>query len=471
MKTWQDLCHWLTAIEVLDDSPLSHITSDSRHCHKGDVFLALPGKHYHGVQFAPQARDCGAWVVSDVMVEGVHLCVPNLSERLAELLNWFYENPSQSLKIVGITGTNGKTSVSHYVAQWLHQLGESVAVLGTVGNGPWGHLETSTHTTMDAARLIRQLAQWRDEGIAVVVMEVSSHAIHQNRIAGLTFAVVALTQVTRDHLDYHGTIEAYRAQKARLFTDWPAAVAVLNLDDNLGSELAASISRPVTYSLGGRADIYATSVVTVTEGMVVELSVKGQIWQGMLPLYGRFNLENLLCALGCMQGLGVDMQRAMSLLPQTQAVEGRMQWLTNSPRVLVDYAHTPDALEKALIALRAHVSEGRLWLVFGAGGDRDVGKRALMGAVANRYADEVIVTDDNPRSEVPADIAAAILQALDKDKATYIADRSAAICRAIVNAKAEDVILVAGKGHEAYQEVAGVKHPFSDQEVIQKCKR
>jgi UDP-N-acetylmuramoyl-L-alanyl-D-glutamate--2,6-diaminopimelate ligase len=148
-----------------------------------------------------------------------------------------------------------------------------------------------------------------------------------------------------------------------------------------------------------------------------------------------------------------------------------MQWLTNSPRVLVDYAHTPDALEKALIALRAHVPEGRLWLVFGAGGDRDVGKRALMGAVANRYADEVIVTDDNPRSEVPADIAAAILQALDKDKATYIADRSAAICRAIVNAKAEDVILVAGKGHEAYQEVAGVKHPFSDQEVIQKCKR
>lgn len=469
LKTWQALCEWLGVVGEQDSTPLAHLTRDSRQCQQGDVFIALPGVHQHGAYYALQAGAQGAWVIADIMTEGVHLCVPDLVGRLGELLNWFYDNPSQSMRLVGITGTNGKTSVSHYVAQWLHQLGESVAVLGTVGNGRWGQLQSSTHTTLDAPLLYRQLAQWRDEGIRVVVMEVSSHAIHQNRIAGLSFAVVALTQVTRDHLDYHGTVEAYRAEKARLFTDWPAQVAVLNLDDGLGAELAVSLPSALTYAVKAEATLMAKSVACVSEGLRVDLMLDKVSWQGVLPLYGLFNAENVLCALGCLQGLGIPLASVVKLLPTTQPVAGRMQWVGAQPRVLVDYAHTPDALEKALQALRAHVQQGRVWLVFGAGGDRDQGKRSLMGAVANRYADVVIVTDDNPRNEVPADIAAAILQSLDKDKATYIADRAAAICRAIFNAKAEDVVLIAGKGHEDYQEIAGERRPFSDTEVIRQC--
>lgn len=469
MKNWQSLCAWLGVDGGDVDAPLGHVCLDSRQLKAGDVFLALPGSHQHGVSYAQQAQSLGAWVISDVMADGVHLCVPDLANRLGALLNWFYDNPSHSLRLVGITGTNGKTSVSHYVAQWLHQLGESVAVLGTVGNGRWGQLQPSTHTTLDAPRLYLQLAQWREEGVGVVVMEVSSHAIHQNRIAGLSFAVVALTQVTRDHLDYHGTLAAYRAEKARLFTDWSARVAVLNQDDGLGAELAQMLPSAMTYAVQTDADLVATSVECVAEGLRVELVSKEASWRGVLPLYGLFNVENILCALGCLKGLGITLKDASKLLATTQAVAGRMQWVRQQPSVLVDYAHTPDALEKALIALRAHVQQGRIWLVFGAGGDRDKGKRPLMGAVANRYADVVIVTDDNPRSEVPVDIAAAMLQTLDKDKATYIADRAAAICRAIFNAKADDVVLVAGKGHEDYQEIGGVRYPFSDKEVIQQC--
>ncbi len=468
-KTWQALCDWLGVSGEQDATPLLNLTRDSRQCQSGDVFIALPGVHQHGAHYAQQARAQGAWVIADMVADGVHLCVPDLSDRLGALLNWFYDNPSQSMRLVGITGTNGKTSVSHYVAQWLHQLGESVAVLGTVGNGHWGQLASSTHTTLDAPLLYRQLAQWRDEGVGVVVMEVSSHAIHQNRIAGLSFAVVALTQVTRDHLDYHGSFAAYRAEKARLFTDWSAQLAVLNLDDGLGAELASTMPSALTYAVNAKAALSASSVACVAEGLRVELSLNQTSWQGVLPLYGLFNVENVLCALACMQGLGIPLTSVVELLPNTLSVDGRMQWVRQQPRVLVDYAHTPDALEKALLALRAHVQQGRVWLVFGAGGDRDKGKRPLMGAVANHYADVVIVTDDNPRSEVPADIAAAILQACDKTKATYIADREAAICRAIFNAKADDVVLIAGKGHEAYQEIAGVRHPFSDREVIQRC--
>lgn len=471
MKNWRSLCAWLGVDGGDVDAPLGYLCLDSRQLKAGDVFLALPGSHQHGVSYAQQAKALGAWVIADQSAPSVHVCVPDLAARLGDLLNWFYDNPSQSLRLVAITGTNGKTSVSHYVAQWLHQLGESVALLGTVGNGRWGELQPSTHTTLDAPSLYRQLAQWRDEGVRVVVMEVSSHAIHQNRIAGLSFAVVALTQVTRDHLDYHGTLAAYRAEKARLFTDWPAQVAVLNQDDALGAELAQVVPSAMTYAVKTHADLVATRVECVAEGLRVELALNLFSWQGVLPLYGLFNVENVLCALGCLKGLGIALDDAAKLLTSTHPVAGRMQWVRQQPSVLVDYAHTPDALEKALIALRAHVQQGRICLVFGAGGDRDKGKRPLMGAVANRYADVVIITDDNPRSEVPADIAAAILQALDKDKATYIGDRSAAICRAIFNAKADDVVLVAGKGHEDYQEIGGVRHSFSDKEVIQQCAR
>jgi UDP-N-acetylmuramoyl-L-alanyl-D-glutamate--2,6-diaminopimelate ligase len=384
------------------------------------------------------------------------------------LLNWFYDDPAQSLSLVGITGTNGKTSTCHYVAQWLSALGYSVAVMGTVGNGRWGALEEATHTTPDAVSLYRQLAQWRAQGVRVVVMEVSSHAIDQNRVIGLSFAVLALTQVTRDHLDYHGSQAAYAAVKMRLFQQWSATELVLNVDDQLGQTLAYQHPQARTYSMQRQADLQCLSYQPLVHGLQLELAVGGMYWQGVVPLFGRFNIENLLCAMACVLSLGVSAEQLLPLLPATQAVRGRMQQVRQQPVVVVDYAHTPDALEKALQALRAHAQQGCLWLVFGAGGNRDVGKRPLMGAVAEQLADFVLLTDDNPRYELPEQIAADIQAGMTK-VVPYVADRQQAICRAIRAAAREDVVLIAGKGHEAYQEIAGVRYAFSDEQAVAAC--
>jgi len=470
-KSWQDLCAWL-GVPLTDDVrvPLSDVCLDSRQLKANDVFLALPGTHQHGVSFAVAAKAKGAWVLSSCAGEGVDLVLPDLAARMGDVLNWFYDAPSQSLRIVGITGTNGKTSTSHYVAQWLSQLKVKVAVLGTVGNGIWGALQPSTHTTLDAPSLYRQLSAWRDVGVDVVVMEVSSHAIDQQRIAGISFAVTALTQVTRDHLDYHPSEAAYHAVKRRLFTDWISGVRVLNVDDALGQTLASQYPAALTYSAVRSADIALQSATANTEGFDVSLSLSSVVWQGKLPLYGAFNIENVLCALGCVHALGVAWADVLPLLPQTRAVTGRMQWVRQSPVVVVDYAHTPDALEKALTSLRHHVPKGQLHVVFGAGGDRDAGKRPLMGQIAEGYADRVIVTDDNPRTEVPATIAQQILSstALKMDD-TYMPDRQQAICYAIEHAGANDVVLVAGKGHEDYQEVMGERRYFSDVAAVLSC--
>ncbi len=449
---------------------LRHIQSDSRNLVAGDVFLALQGASVHGVAFAPAAKAVGAWVIADVSGEGVDLVAPDLGQRLGDFLNWFYDHPSQGLKLIGITGTNGKTSTSHYVAQWLSALGQSVAVMGTVGNGVWGQLSTATHTTPDVASIYRQLAAWRDAGVQVVVMEVSSHAIAQKRILGLSFAVLALTQVTRDHLDYHGSVEAYRAVKQMLFTQWDSTTQVLNLDDALGLELAQVCPNVLSYSQQGIADIRCVAQQALADGLQLRLSVAEDVWSGKLPLYALFNIDNVLCALACVSALGYRFDALTPLLSQTQAVTGRMQLVTQSPVVIVDYAHTPDALAKALQALRLHCGTGRLWVVFGAGGNRDCGKRPLMGAVAVMGADEVLITDDNPRDEVPEAIAEEIMSGINKpNQAIYIAGRELAICYALNHASAADVVLIAGKGHENYQEVAGMRFPFSDIEVVSKC--
>lgn len=471
-KYWLELCAWLGA--AVDDSVnglLSDVCLDSRQLKAGDVFLALPGTHQHGVSFAVAAKAQGAWVLSSCAGEGVDLVVPDLAQRMGDVLNWFYDAPSASLRIVGITGTNGKTSSSHYVAQWLSQLNIKVAVLGTVGNGIWGSLQPSTHTTLDAPSLYRQLSAWRHDGVDVVVMEVSSHAIDQHRIAGIVFAVTALTQVTRDHLDYHHSEAAYRAVKRRLFTDWESRAQVLNIDDALGQALVLHCPAVLTYSVAHQADIALENAQANPQGFQVSLRCFGQQWQGTIPLYGAFNLENVMCALACVHALGIAWADVSPLLSQTSAVAGRMQWVRQSPVVVVDYAHTPDALEKALISLRRHIPEGQLHVVFGAGGDRDAGKRPLMGQIAERCADRVMVTDDNPRTEVPATIAQQILSAtpLQMDE-VYVPDRQQAICRAIEQASAHDVVLVAGKGHEDYQDVMGERRYFSDVAAVLACR-
>lgn len=477
MKSWSALCQWLAVDMKGADAPLLSLTADSRQAKVGSIFLALPGVSQHGVHFAMQAKQAGAWVVSDQVHEAADLVVPDLSSRLGALLNWFYGAPSQQLRIIGVTGTNGKTSVSHYVAQWLSMLGHSVAVLGTAGNGLWGQLTASSHTTLDAVRLHQQLAQWRDEGVEYVVMEVSSHAIDQQRIAGIEFTVLALTQVTRDHLDYHPSIEHYQQTKAALFRHWSSQYQVLNRQDALGQMLIDECTQVIGYAVDDEGDCAstdwcATELSYSPNGLSLALMHRQQqVWQGQLGVFGRFNVENVLCALACVQALIADFSLLSPLLADIRPVAGRMQQVVQQPAVFVDYAHTPDALAQVVRALQMHLQQGRLWLVFGAGGERDVGKRALMGEVANQYADVVYVTDDNPRHESPADIAAAILQSLNKDKATYIADRAAAICRAVMTAKPEDIVLIAGKGHEDYQEINGVRYPFSDVQVVQLCQR
>jgi len=477
--TWSDVLAWWCGETRLDEvspltpppSQLGHIQSDSRQLSDGDIFIALAGIRVHGVTFAANAKAIGAWVISDCEGADVDLFVPDLALRLGDFLNWYYDHPSDHLALIGITGTNGKTSTSHYVAQWLCALGRRVAVMGTVGNGIWGELSTSTHTTPDAPSIYRQLAKWRDEGVQVVVMEVSSHAIDQQRIIGLNFAVLALTQVTRDHLDYHGSVEAYIAVKRRLFTNWSSKTQVLNVDDALGAELSRICSHPLAYSQRQLADIHCVDSLPLADGMQVKIGVAHQSWQGCLPLYGAFNIENVLCALGCVLALGYRFDDVSPLLMATKAVTGRMQRVSQKPIVVIDYAHTPDALAKALQALRVHGGKARLCVVFGAGGNRDTGKRPLMGAVAAMGADDIIITDDNPRDEQPEQIAKQIMCGMNNhDAVRYIANRQLAICTAMREATADDVVLIAGKGHEDYQEIAaGVRLHFSDSEAVAQC--
>jgi UDP-N-acetylmuramoyl-L-alanyl-D-glutamate--2,6-diaminopimelate ligase len=401
----------------------------------------------------------------------VDLLIPDLAQRLGDFLNWFYDYPSQQLSLIGITGTNGKTSTSHYVAQWLSALGQSVALMGTVGNGLWGKLSTSTHTTPNAPSIFRQLAEWSDAGVQTVVMEVSSHAIDQQRIIGLSFSVLALTQVTRDHLDYHGTVKQYQSVKKRVFSDWQSSVQVLNVDDQVGSDLALVCPNVITYSQKQDAHVRCVQSRPLADGMTVLFKVASQSWQGELPLYGGFNIENVLCALACVQALGCSLDEVFALLSNTTSVVGRMQRVSRQPIVVVDYAHTPDALAKALQALRIHAGVAPLFVVFGAGGNRDKGKRPLMGAVAVLGADVVIVTDDNPRDELPSAIADDVFSGINKPNvARYIPDRQTAICTAIAEAGKTGLVLIAGKGHETYQEIAaGVRLHFSDSEVIKQC--
>ncbi len=317
--------------------------------------------------------------------------------------------------------------------------------------------------------LYRQLAQWRDQQVEYVVMEVSSHAIAQKRIAGLKFEIVALTQVTRDHLDFHASEAEYREVKAHFLSDTPTRYRVINTSDAVGQAVASQASCVgYGYQLSDFARIY--SIETEAEGMYVHLAIGDASWQAWVHLYGQFNIENVLCAATCASLLGYGFDQSGYQLRSLKPVAGRMQKVRSEPVVIVDYAHTPDALEKVLQAVREHCVRGKLWVVFGAGGDRDVGKRPLMGQVAERLADHIILTDDNPRSEMAQAIVSDILLGMNApERAIYIANRAEAIANALKRAEPHDLVLIAGKGHETYQEIAGKRFPFSDIEAVQKC--
>jgi UDP-N-acetylmuramoyl-L-alanyl-D-glutamate--2,6-diaminopimelate ligase len=378
--------------------------------------------------------------------------VADLKARIGFIASAVYGRPSQPLWMIGVTGTNGKTSCAHWIAQALTRCGRRSAVAGTLGNGFVGALTPSANTTPDACELHAQLAQWRDAGADAVAMEVSSHGLAQGRVNGVAFDVALFTNLTRDHLDYHGTMAAYGAAKARL-VQWPGLrAAVINVADAFGRELVvrarARRQRVITYGAAG-ADIVATRVDTPAAGMAIAVATPRGRGEIVTKLAGAFNVQNLLGVLGVLLANDVALDRALDALAHVTPPPGRMERFGGGadPVIVIDYAHTPDALEQVLSALRPALhGGGRLICVFGCGGDRDRGKRAPMGAVAGRLAERVIVTNDNPRGEDPRAIANDILDGLRPELAHWVVelDRARAIERALADARAGDVVVVAG---------------------------
>jgi UDP-N-acetylmuramoyl-L-alanyl-D-glutamate--2,6-diaminopimelate ligase len=458
--------------KVHADADIGGITLDSRHVRDGDLFVAFPGLRHDGRDYIAQAVAAGAAaVVLESQGAVAHqLAVPSvqiegLAEQLSALADRFYQQPSAALQVIGITGTNGKTSVSQMLAQALDRLGSRCGVIGTLGSGLAGALIDHGMTTPDAVAVQAQLASMRDQGASHVAMEVSSHALDQHRVAAVRFAVAVFTNLSRDHLDYHGTMAAYGEAKARLFQR-DLQAAVVNLDDAFGRELAERCAAPVIgYSLSDpAATLYCRELVCDSLGLNARLQVQGREFALRSPLLGSFNMSNLLAVLGSLLALGVDAGAAVEQVAQLQPPAGRMQRLGGGdlPLVVVDYAHTPDALEKALTALHQHAA-GRVVCIFGCGGDRDNGKRPMMARVAEQFAEAVVVTDDNPRTEPSQQIIEQICQGAEHPQAlTVIPNRAQAIASTIAAARPGDVILLAGKGHENYQEIDGVRHPFSD---------
>lgn len=462
------------------------LTLDSRNVVPGDIFLALPGTRRDGRDFIAAAAAAGAVAVlaeeqglaaytdlrSAIRIPVIP--VSGLAARISAIAGRFYGEPATALTITGVTGTNGKTTCTQLLAQLFALLEAPAGVIGTLGAGvPGGPdaLADTGVTTPDAILTQRLLAEFRDQGIRRVAMEVSSHSLDQQRVAAVPMHTAVFTNLSRDHLDYHGDMTAYRAAKARLFRQPGLANAVINLDDPVGAELLGALPTGVVgygYSVqGGGAALRALDARFSAAG--VRARVVTPWGEGTLvsALPGGFNLANLLAVIGAACAQGFELAAVLAAVPQLQAAPGRMQSVggAEGPRVVVDYAHTPDALEQALAALRASVAGGRLWCVFGCGGERDRGKRPAMGAIAVAGADRAVVTSDNPRGEDPDAIIAEILGGVAadrRDRLWVIPERRAAIERAIAAASPADIVLIAGKGHETWQEIAGVRWPCDD---------
>ena len=464
---------------------ITGIVQDSRAIASGNAFVAIAGFGAHGLGFVAQANAAGAAAVlfeppapagfdvnSSMSIDesAAMIAVPGLRARLGKMADTFHGEPSRMMTTVGVTGTNGKTSIVQLLAQAWTLRGRRAGSIGTLGAGLYGEVVPTGFTTPLVLQLHALLAQLRDAGADAVAMEVSSHALDQGRVDGVHFKVGMFTNLTRDHLDYHGTMDAYGSAKAKLFA-WPRLeTAVLNFDDAFGLELRADIraqTRVIGVSSRGAtaATVCADDIVLDPAGLSFALRIDGEAHPVHSPLLGRFNVDNLLAVAGALYALGETPAQIAATLSMLQPVNGRMNRLGGDgrlPLVVIDYAHTPDALEQALTSLRAHAA-GRLVCVFGCGGDRDRGKRPQMAAIAETHADAVIVTDDNPRTENGDAIVADIAAGFTHPGAIVIQrDRAVAIAAAIRAAVANDIVLIAGKGHEPYQEIGGVQYPFDD---------
>ena len=489
------------------------LSLDSRRTRPGDLFLALPGVRCHGGDHVAEALRAGAVAVAidaeypppidhgpidqgsldrqpAVPVYRIH----HLRARAGVIAGRFFGQPSRQMRVIGVTGTNGKTSVTHYLAEALNGSPRAApcGLIGTLGHGMWGHLRRTDTTTPDAITTQRLLAEMHARGAESVVMEVSSHGLDQGRVAGVDFDVAVFTNLSRDHLDYHGSMQSYGEAKRRLFQDPALKAAAVNLDDPYGRDIVGALpgsAQVFGYTLAERecrglpdACVCGRRLDTGDGGLCLEVV---SVWgRGRIesPLLGEFNAYNLLAALAALLALGEPFADILERLSRVRAAPGRLEVFRGSddgPVAIVDYAHTPDGLEQALRAIRGlpairgsglhRENGGQVLCVFGCGGDRDVGKRPMMGAIAESLADRVLVTSDNPRGEAPSAIIHQILAGMRAPRRAAVeADRETAIARAFAEARPGDVILVAGKGHEDYQEIAGQRRPFSDRDVVRR---
>jgi UDP-N-acetylmuramoyl-L-alanyl-D-glutamate--2,6-diaminopimelate ligase len=470
-----------------EEREIGGLALDSRRVTPGDLFIACPGACTSGAAFISEAIAAGAVAVLHDAAASVaataggvpRIAIRGLRESSGPIAARFHGEPSRDMTVIGITGTNGKTSCAHYLARALAAGGDRCGLIGTLGYGEPGALRPGLHTTPDALTLQAELARLRDAGVGHVAIEVSSHALEQHRTAGILFAGAVFTNLGHDHLDYHSDLAAYGLAKKKLFMMPGLRFAAINRDDPFGRELIGSLVpdiRCIAYGLGDVAaglqaqfHIDAAGVALSDAGLTLDIASSWGEGRLEAPLLGRFNAQNLPAVLSVLLMLDIPFDEALGRMSVVRPVSGRMErfgGVDRLPLVIVDYAHTPDALAEALAALRPHCP-GRLWCVFGCGGNRDRAKRPLMGAIAARLADRIVLTSDNPRDEDPDAIIAAIRAGIERvDAVEIIAERAAAIRHAIEGAAAGDCVLIAGKGHEDYQVIGDRRLPFSDQAEV-----
>ena len=465
------------------ERPISGLSMDSRLVNPGDLFFALLGMRTDGRQYVNQAIQAGAaavlcegepapkaWASYDSNVPVFF--VVNLASHLGNIVNRFYGNPSLTLSMIGVTGTNGKTSCTCFISQALTHLGQQCAVIGTLGSGVGSEFQPSFYTTPDAIQLQAQLAEFKQIGAKAVAMEVSSHGLDQGRVKGVAFDIGIFTNLSRDHLDYHGNLKNYGWAKQRLFADYPLRYAIINSDDEFGRYLIEHFKDQLTvydYSLkaprhSNANTVWARAIRTTLSGTQFDVMTPWGEAAITTQLLGHFNVSNLLAVMTTLLLLDIPFDEVCKAVTALTPIPGRMQTVIKDhhPLVVVDFAHTPDALAHALKTLSMYEPR-QLWCVFGCGGDRDQGKRPQMASISEQYAHKVVVTSDNPRTEDPYAIIKDVMAGFAEPKAVQIEmDRSNAIAAAISQANKDDIILIAGKGHEQYQLIGQEQIPFCD---------